>query len=659
MIAELGHFALLLALSLCIAQTFLGFAAARRSDPGLLAGSSRAAVAQFSVIAVAFAMLTTAYVQSDFTLLNVFQNSHTAKPLLYKFTGVWGNHEGSMLLWVLILSLFGACVGVFARHLDLRLKGDVLGVQGLVGIAFLLFITLTSNPFARIQNPPLDGRDLNPLLQDPGLAFHPPLLYVGYVGLSVTFAFAVAALIEGRVDAAWARWVRPWTLVSWVALTLGIALGSWWAYYELGWGGFWFWDPVENASLMPWIVATALLHSAIVVERRETLKTWTVFLAILAFSFSLLGTFLVRSGVLTSVHAFATDPGRGLFILGILTLTIGGSLLLFALRGASLKSTSTFGFVSRETALLVNNAVLVTVAATIFIGTVFPIVAKPAGYVVSIGAPYFNLVVPLLMAPLLLLVPFGPMMGWKRAELLAAAQRLWVAGLVSFITIICILSFLVSGPIAAVLAMGLGVWLIGGAISDLAAKAQLGSASLAVTKSRLKGLPRSAFGTALAHGGLGIVILGAVATSVWQQEVVVSLGPGEETSIAGYRVVFETIGETQGPNYQAIVAKFGLYDGTERIATLLPEKRVYPVTGMPTTEAAIETTGAADVYAVIGDVQPDGGRTVRLYYNPLAPWIWFGAALMALGGLVSLSDRRLRVGVPGLKRARPVAVPAE
>jgi cytochrome c-type biogenesis protein CcmF len=659
MIAELGHYALLLALGLAFAQAVLGFFAARRNDGPLLNAASRAAVGQFAVIVIAFAALTSAYLQSDFSLLNVFQNSHSQKPFLYKLTGVWGNHEGSMLLWVLILSLFGACVALFARHLDLRLKGDVLGVQALVGVAFLLFISLTSNPFARVQNPPLDGRDLNPLLQDPGLAFHPPLLYVGYVGLSVTFAFAVAALIEGRVDAAWARWVRPWTLVSWIALTLGIALGSWWAYYELGWGGWWFWDPVENASLMPWIVATALLHSAIVVERRETLKTWTVFLAILAFSFSLLGTFLVRSGVLTSVHAFATDPGRGLFILAILAVTIGGSLALFAWRGAALRSASSFQLVSRESALLINNAVLIVVAATIFIGTVFPIVAKAFGYVVSIGAPYFNLVVPLLMAPLLLIVPFGPVLGWKRADLLAAAQKLVVAAVVAFVVIICVLSFLVSQPIVAILGLALGVWLIAGAISDLAAKAQFGVASFSIAFSRLLGLPRAAFGTAFAHAGLGVFLLGAVASTVWQQEVVVSLGPGEETSIAGYRVVFENIRELDGPNYQAIRAQLGLYDGNYRVAVLEPEKRVYPVTGMPTTEAAIRTTGAADIYAVIGDVQPDGGRTVRLYYNPLAPWLWLGAGMMALGGMLSLSDRRLRVGVPGLKRSRPMAVPAE
>src|SRR5262247_2890914 len=430
MIAEFGHYALVLALALALVEASVPMVGARKNDPVLMAVAGPAALAQFCFVAIAFAALTICYVRSDFSVLNVFENSHSAKPLVYKLSGLWGNHEGSMLLWVFILSIFGALVALFGANLPARLKANVLAVQAWIAVAFILFILVTSNPLLRIPEAPLEGRDLNPILQDPGLAIHPPLLYLGYVGLSISFSFAIAALIEGRIDAAWARWVRPWTLLAWMFLTLGIAMGSYWAYYTLGWGGWWFWDPVENASFMPWLAATALLHSALVMEKRNALKIWTILLAILAFSLSLIGTFLVRSGVLTSVHAFANDPARGIFILAILVLFIGGALALFAWRAPLLKQGGLFAPISREGALVLNNLFLTTACATVFIGTLYPLALEAlTGEKISVGAPFFNLTFAPLFVPLLLAVPFGPMLAWKRGDLLAAAQRLTAAGI--------------------------------------------------------------------------------------------------------------------------------------------------------------------------------------------------------------------------------------
>ena len=504
MIAELGHYALVLALALALVQSTVPLYGARRDDPVLMNVAGPTAIAQFGFIAVSFAALVTCYLRSDFSVVNVFENSHSLKPLIYKITGVWGNHEGSMLLWVLILSVFGALVALFGGNLPARLKANVLSVQSWIAAAFLLFILVTSNPFLRIADPPFEGRDLNPILQDPGLAIHPPLLYLGYVGLSISFSFAIAALIEGRIDAAWARWVRPWTLLAWIFLTLGIAMGSYWAYYTLGWGGWWFWDPVENASFMPWLITTALLHSALVMEKRNALKIWTILLAIIAFSLSLIGTFLVRSGVLTSVHAFATDPMRGVFILAILVLFIGGGLALFALRAGLLRQGGVFAPISREGALVLNNLFLVTACATVFVGTLYPLALEAlTGEKISVGTPFFNATFAPLFVPLLIAVPFGPLLAWKRGDLLGVAQRLIGAAAIAAIGIAVVFAMEGGGPVLVPFAIGLALFVMAGAVTDIIERTGLLRVPLRTAYGRAYGLPRSAWGTAFAHFGLG------------------------------------------------------------------------------------------------------------------------------------------------------------
>jgi cytochrome c-type biogenesis protein CcmF len=511
MIAEFGHYALVLALALALVQASVPMIGARKDDPVLMAVAGPTAVGQFCFVAMAFAALMTCYVRSDFSVVNVFENSHSAKPFVYKLSGLWGNHEGSMLLWVLILSVFGVLVALFGSNLPARLKANALAVQSLIAVAFILFILITSNPFLRIANAPLEGRDLNPILQDPGLAIHPPLLYLGYVGLSISFSFAIAALIDGRIDAAWARWVRPWTLLAWMFLTLGIAMGSYWAYYTLGWGGWWFWDPVENASFMPWLATTALLHSALVMEKRDALKVWTILLAILAFSLSLIGTFLVRSGVLTSVHAFATDPTRGVFILAILVLFIGGSLTLFALRAPLLKQGGLFAPISREGALVLNNLFLVSACATVFIGTLYPLALEAlTGEKISVGAPFFNATFAPLFVPLLIAVPFGPLLAWKRGDLLGAAQRLVGAAGIAVITVAVVFAMEGGGPILVPFAIGLAFYVMAGALTDIVERTGLLKVPLATAFARASGLPRSAWGAAFAHFGLGITLLGVI-----------------------------------------------------------------------------------------------------------------------------------------------------
>ena len=656
MIPEIGHFALVLALAVAVAQTVLGLYGPHRGDVRLMAMASRAAGVQFLLLTAAFLALTWAFVVSDFSVINVYENSHSAKPMLYKVAGVWGNHEGSMVLWVLILAVFGAGVAGFGSNLPDSLKARVLGVQGLIGVAFILFVVLASNPFVRLDPAPVNGLDLNPLLQDPGLAFHPPFLYGGYVGLSVAFAFAAAALIEGRVDAAWARWVRPWTLAAWASLTVGIALGSWWAYYELGWGGYWFWDPVENASLMPWLAATALLHSAIVVERRGALKSWTVLLAILAFSLSLLGTFLVRSGVLTSVHAFAVDPERGLYILAILIFFIGGGLTLYAWRAPTLRLGGVFAPVSREGALIVNNLLLTAATAAVLIGTLYPLVLEGVtGDKISVGPPFFNATFTPIILPLLLLVPFGPMLAWKRADAFATAQRLFAAAAVAFAAGLVGFFVIDGAPILAAVGLAIGTWLVAGALSELAERGRIGRIPAGESWRRLRGLPRAAWGTAVAHAGVGILVLGVVGVTAGAVERVELMRPGERLAIGPYTLEFEGVQTAPGPNYEADRAVFTAYRGERAIGVLTPEKRFYPVARMPTTEAAIRTTVLDDLYVVLGDPQsaPDGGTAwvVRAYHNPLQPLVWVGCIVMVLGGMLSLSDRRLRVGAPSGRQA--------
>jgi len=591
----------------------------------------------------------------------VWENSHSLKPMLYKITGVWGNHEGSMMLWLLILVFFSALVATFGVNLPERLRANVLAVQGLISTAFALFILLTSNPFLRLAPAPAEGRDLNPVLQDIGLAIHPPLLYLGYVGFSVCFSFAIAALIDGRIDAAWARWVRPWALAAWAFLTAGIAMGSYWAYYELGWGGWWFWDPVENASFIPWLAGTALLHSAIVMEKREALKIWTVLLAILTFSMSLLGTFLVRSGVLTSVHAFATDPKRGIFILAILVFFIGGALSLFAFRAATLKAGGLFAPISREGALVLNNLILTTAAATVLTGTLYPLVLEAlTGEKISVGPPFFNLTFGLLMLPLFLAVPFGPLLAWKRGDILAAGQRLFAAVGVGLVLAAVAIYAQDGGPVLAYFGLAIGFYMIAGAVTDLWLRAGIGKVAGNVAIRRLVGLPGSAFGTALAHIGIGVTVIGVIAVTAFETEHVVEMKPGMQVESGGYTLTFDGMRRGQGPNYSEESGHFTVARGGVAVAEVWSSKRMYTARRMPTTEAGIRTFGLSQLYVSLGDAMADGGIVVRVWWKPMILCIWIGTLFMMAGGAVSLCDRRLRVGAPRkTRKTKPVLEAAQ
>ncbi|TYP60526.1 cytochrome c-type biogenesis protein CcmF [Stutzerimonas stutzeri] len=654
MIAELGHFALILAFMVAIYQMTVPMIGAAKGWHGWMDSARPAAMAQLLLMVISFGALTIAFVTSDFSVLLVYENSHTLKPMLYKISGVWGNHEGSMLLWVLILALFGAAAALFGGNLPPSLRARVLGVQASVSVAFYAFIIFTSNPFWRMGNPPFDGRDLNPLLQDPGLAFHPPFLYLGYVGLSMAFSFAVAALIEGRVDAAWARWVRPWTLAAWVFLTIGIALGSWWAYYELGWGGFWFWDPVENASFMPWLLAAALLHSAIVVEKREALKSWTILLAIMAFGFSLIGTFIVRSGVITSVHSFANDPERGVFILAILAVFIGGALTLFAARASEMTAKGVFAPLSREGALVLNNVLLAVSAFVVFIGTIWPLVAEMVwGRVLSVGPPFFNQAFTPFMIVLAIALPIGSLMPWKRAMLARSLRPLRGPLILSAAIMMLVFAVSTGHSALAVIGAGLGSWLIFGALADLWLRTGSSGAS------RLLRLPRADWGKAVAHSGLGVTFVAVSLIQAWQVEDVRVAQIDQPFAVGSYDLVLRDVRRADGPNYLAQKAVIEASRDGSPVATLSPEKRVYPVQGMPTTEAAIDYGFWRDLYVVLGDEQPGGGWAVRTYIKPFANWIWAGCLMMTIGGLISLTDRRYRVAAGAARQARPGAVPAE
>ncbi|MGI9384052.1 MAG: heme lyase CcmF/NrfE family subunit [Methyloligellaceae bacterium] len=661
MIAETGHFALILALGVALVQAILPAWGAWRGDGALMRMAIPAAQTQFLLPLVAFCALMTAFVTSDFSVQNVWQNSHSAKPMLYKISGVWGNHEGSMVLWVLILAVFGSAVATFGGNLPRELRANVLAVQGAIAVAFLLFIVATSNPFTRIDPAPFEGNGLNPILQDPALSFHPPFLYMGYVGFSMAFSFAVAALMDGRIDAAWARWVRPWTLAAWMCLTLGIAMGSWWAYYELGWGGWWFWDPVENASFMPWLAGTALLHSALVMEKRDALKVWTILLAIVAFSLSLMGTFLVRSGVLTSVHAFAVDPARGIFILGIMTLFSGGALALFAWRAPMLRQGGLFAPISREGSLVLNNLLLTTACAAVLIGTLYPLALEAVtGNKISVGPPFFNATFVPLMMPLLLAMPFGPFLAWKRGDVLGAAQRLMFAAGLAVLAAIATFAIYARGPWLAPLCLGVGVWVIAGALSELGFRAKMFRAPWDEVWRRLRNLPRAAYGSALAHIGIGVMVIGIVATTAWQSETILAMKPGESVEIAGYRLTFGGVAPRQGPNYREQVGLFTVTRDGAEVTRLHPSKRQYVAPKQATSEAGIHASWAGDLYAVLGDALKEGAFSVRVYFNPLVRFIWLGAVIMFVGGGISLSDRRLRVGAPKRAKARgPAPAAAE
>ncbi len=655
MIAEFGHFALILAFFVAIAQTVVPLVGAHRRWPGWMAMAEPAATVQLLLVGFSFAALTWAFVTSDFSLRLVYLNSHSLKPMIYKISGVWGNHEGSMLLWVLILALFGAMAAWFGSNLPDTLRARVLAVQAAVSVAFYAFILFTSNPFERMPVAPFDGQDLNPLLQDPGLALHPPFLYLGYVGLSICFSFAVAALIEGRVDAAWGRWVRPWTLAAWVFLTIGIALGSWWAYYELGWGGFWFWDPVENASFMPWLFAAALLHSAIVVEKREALKSWTILLAILAFGFSLIGTFIVRSGLLTSVHAFANDPERGMFILMILVAFTGGALTLFAIRAPVMAAKGVFGVVSRESALVANNVLLAVSSFVVFVGTMWPMVAEMFfDRKLSVGPPFFDAAFTPFMVALGLLLPIGSTLAWKRGTVSRTVKAMVPAFVLALAVAGLVWSMQTGRTLLGPVGVFLGTWMVAGAVTDI-----IGRLGRNRDWSRLFRLPRADWGKTVAHTGLGITFIGIAGLLAWEQEDIRVAQPGVPYSVGAFELELITVREVQGPNYIAVQGEVSVrVDGTE-VAHLYPERRNYPVAQMPTTEAAIDYRFLRDVYVVIGDPQANGGWVIRTYVKPLANWIWAGCATMALGGFLSLTDRRFRVAAGAAKRARPDGVPAE
>lgn len=655
---EIGHYALVLAFAIALFQAAVPLWGAVKRDSALVALGPQAAIVQLLLVAIAFAALTKAYLASDFSVSNVYENSHSLKPLIYKWSGVWGNHEGSMLLWVLILSLFGAGVAVFSRGLPDDILGATLAVQAMIAAAFIAFILFSSNPFTRLVPAPIEGRDLNPILQDPGLAIHPPLLYLGYVGFSIVFSFAAGALMVGRIDAAFARILRPWVLVAWITLTLGIAMGSYWAYYELGWGGYWFWDPVENASLMPWLTGTALLHSAIVMEKREALKVWTILLAIITFSLSLLGTFLVRSGVLTSVHAFAVDPERGLFILLILIAFIGGSFTLFALRSKAMETGGLFAPVSREGALVFNNLFLAVAALAVFVGTLYPLALEGlTGQKISVGPPFFNLTVVPLMLPLFIAMPFGQRLAWKRGDLLGVTQRMgWAIGL-SFVAMLIVAYRIAQGPMLAVAAIGLGVFILAASLDEIRDRAMRGG-KVGFLR-RLFALPRSFVATCLAHAGVGIMVIG-IAFTAFEKEKILSMKPGESTSLGAYTLTLIGISPHTGPNYTSMVAQFQVHDGISVVAELRPAKRIYTGRRMPTSEVGRYRIGFSEVYVAIGETSEGDRVDLRAYWKPFVTLIWLGPALMALAGLVSLSDRRMRIGAPKpVARRRDNLEPAE
>ncbi len=654
MLPELGLFALIVALFVALALATLPIVGAARGNLAWMALARPAAQAQFVFVALAFAALMSSFANNDFSVVNVASNSNSELPLAYRLAATWGSHEGSLLLWVLMLAGWTMAVSLFSRGLPLEMVARVLGVMGFVSVGFLLFMLLTSNPFARLSPPALDGRDLNPLLQDPGMVIHPPLLYMGYVGFAVAFAFAVAGLLSGRFDAAWARWSRPWTTAAWMFLTLGIALGSWWAYYELGWGGWWFWDPVENASFMPWLVGTALIHSLAVAEKRGAFKAWTILLAIAAFSLSLLGTFLVRSGVLTSVHAFATDPARGIFILVFLGLVIGGSLALFGWRAGQVGFSGRFDRFSRETLLLGNNVLYAAAAGAVMLGSLYPLAIVALGLgKLSVGTPYFEAVFVPLMAPVVLLMGVGPLARWKSASLAEVAQRLKWPALASVAA--ALLLPLLAGRFSLGVAFGLflAAWIFTSTAVLLLQRLRSGAGQLARSS-------RSFWGMVTAHVGIGIFIVGVTMVRGYETERDVKMSIGEHVEVGGYRFTFRGVGEVSGPNYVAArgdIEVQSLRGGAP--FTMAPEKRLYKVQQTPMTEAAINTRLTRDLYVSLGEALDEKTWTVRVYHKPFVDWIWGGAFVMALGGLLAVTDRRYRVAVRrGPPELEPMVVAA-
>jgi cytochrome c-type biogenesis protein CcmF len=643
MIPELGHFALIVALCIALVQGVLPLVGAARGNLAWMNVARPAAQGQFVFVAIAFACLAYSFVNNDFSVLNVATNSNSSLPWYYRLAATWGSHEGSLLLWALMLGVWMVAVTLFSRHLPMEMVARILGVMALISIGFLLFMLFTSNPFERLLPAAPDGRDLNPLLQDPGMVIHPPMLYMGYVGFSVAFSFAIAALLGGKLDATWARWSRPWTTMAWVFLTIGIALGSWWAYYELGWGGWWFWDPVENASFMPWLVGTALMHSLAVTEKRGGFKIWTVLLAILAFSLSLLGTFLVRSGVLTSVHAFATDPERGVFILAFLVLVIGASLLLFAWRAPKVGLGGSFELVSRESALLANNVLLVVAAASVMLGTLYPLFIDALGLgKISVGPPYFEAVFLPLMAPAIFLMGIGPLAKWKQAQLPELATRLrWAFALALATSLVLPLTL---GRWTPMISFGLllALWVAFSGFVNLRQRVQQLGAATSIPR-RLGSLPRGYYGMLLAHLGIGVFIVGVTMVKGYEVEKDVRMQPGDTVEIGGHSFRLDGFEQSRGANYDATRGLFTVTRNGKFVGTMHPEKRMYHVQQMPMTEAAIDTGVTRDLYVSLGEPVGGDAWVVRLYFKPFVDWIWGGAFLMALGGLLAISDRRYRL----------------
>jgi cytochrome c-type biogenesis protein CcmF len=643
MIPEIGHFLLWVALGVALVMSVLPMAGAVRGREDWMALARPSAYTLFALVALAFACLVASFVRHDFSVLYVASNSNTALPLEYRIAGVWGGHEGSLLLWVQMLCVWMVAVARFSKHLPLPVLARILAVMGMISVGFLLFMLITSNPFDRLFPAPLDGRDLNPLLQDPGMVTHPPMLYMGYVGFSVAFAFAIAALIGGNLDATWARWTRPWTTVAWMFLTIGIAMGSSWAYYELGWGGWWFWDPVENASLMPWLLGTALIHSLAVTEKRSSFKSWTVLLAILAFSFSLLGTFLVRSGVLSSVHAFATDPRRGLFILVFLSITVGCSFSLYAWRAPTVGLGARFALLSKETTLLANNVMFLVAAAAVLLGTLYPLFLDALGLgKISVGPPYFDAVFMSLMAPTIFLMGVGPLVRWKEAALPTLASRLKWAAVVSIIASIA--TGWLAGEIRWVASVGLlmAYWIVASVATDLVERIRPQGGLWTDAPRKLRQIPRALIGMMVAHLGVAAFCFGVVMVRTYELETDVKMHIGDSTSVRGYTFTFMGIREVPGPNYSAVRGQMQVTHDGKAVATMYPEKRVYRVQQNPMTEAAIDAGVTRDLYVSLGEPVEDGAWIVRVYVKPFIDWIWGGCLLMAFGGLLAVTDKRYR-----------------
>jgi cytochrome c-type biogenesis protein CcmF len=643
MIPEIGHFLLWLALGVAFILGVVPLAGAARGRDDWMAIARPATYAMFALVFGAFVCLTASFVLHDFSVLYVASNSNSALPLQYRIAGVWGGHEGSLLLWVQMLAVWMVAVAMFSKHLPREVLARILSVMGLVSVGFLLFMLITSNPFDRIFPAPADGRDLNPLLQDPGMVFHPPMLYMGYVGFCVAYAFAIAALIGGNLDATWARWTRPWTTVAWMFLTVGIAMGSSWAYYELGWGGWWFWDPVENASLMPWLLGTALIHSLAVTEKRNSFKSWTVLLAILAFSFSLLGTFLVRSGVLSSVHAFATDPRRGLFILAFLTVVLGASFALYAWRAPKVGLGARFALLSKETALLANNVLFLVAAGAVLLGTLYPLLLDALGMgKISVGPPYFDNVFMPLMVPTIFLMGIGPMARWKEANVPALVLRLrWAMGVT---VVAALLTGLIAGEIRPLATGGLlmAYWIFTSVATDLWERVRPDGNGLADIRRKWKQLPRAIVGMMVAHIGVAVFTFGVVMVKTYEVESDVKMSVGDSTTVRGYTFTFKGMKEVQGPNYVASQGQMEISRNGNRIDELQPEKRVYRVQQNPMTEAAISAGLTRDLYVSMGEEVEGGAWIVRVYVKPFINWIWGGCLLMAGGGLLAVMDRRYR-----------------